>query len=381
MKTWKRLCVMIGMAFLVFITGCYTVVMVPRQNVERAVVLDSEDEGVLEEGEEVAEEYADSEDVEDDAVVNNYYIYGDLWGGYIGFDPIWSDPYSWRYSSWSGWGWSMWDPWYDPWTSGMWSPYGYYPYWSWGWYGYRPWGYGGYGGYGGWGGWSDPYWAYWDGYYGAEPTKRQPYDRREPFHDRDRGGGDPVSVSDGSGNTVSKTGETSRPENPRRDRKQGIGSETDTQTTSPSGSTGNGRRERKDNTSVESTPRTESVNPSGSQPTGRREKKIKDQAGTSTGPTANREYRVRKSDFVHRQTSSSGSSDRKVRDSGSSSGSSERRVRDSSSSSNRSYSSPPSSSSRSSSSSAPRASSSSGSSGSSGSSKSSGSGSSHRTRN
>jgi hypothetical protein len=362
MKTWKRLSVMIGVAFLVLMTGCYTVVMVPRRSVERLISVEAEDEEVLEEGEEYSEEYA--EDVEDATIVNKYYVYGDLWGGYLGFDPIWSYPGSWRYSSWGGWGWSMWDPWYDPWTWGVWSPYGYYPYGSWGWYGYRPWGYGG------WGGWVDPYWAYWDGYYGAEPTKRQPFDRREPFHERDGGGGAPVSVSDGSGTPVSKGGDTARPDNLRRDRKQGIESATDTESTTPSGSTDTGRRERKVKNQAGSATGTERNRPSESVPIGRRERKVKDQVGSGTERTTTREYRVRRSDSVDRQKS------RTYRESGSS----ERKVRDSGSNSNRSYSSPSSSSSRSSGSSAPRSSSSSGSSGSSSSSKSSSSGSSNRTR-
>ena len=204
MKRTKMILLTGLIVLVVGLTGCYTVVMVPRQAVER---VETEDMLVEEEPyEDVAEEmYFDEEGAE--TVIHKHYYYGDIWPDYVMFDPYWHSPYWWHYSTWVGWNY----PYY-----GWWDPWDYYGYghntWYANWY-YRPWHhryqqyyYGG-------------YWAYYDGYYGSgyqRTLEKQPFGERQPFgitrvrsssgSGLAKGGGERISVSRGhDGTRVSST--------------------------------------------------------------------------------------------------------------------------------------------------------------------------------
>ena len=83
-----------GLLMMFFIMGCYTVVMVPGTRTVRRV---ETDDVIVEEDEyeDVIDEYG-----EEPTVIHEHYIYGDLWPSHVYFDPYWSSPYWWRYSSW-----------------------------------------------------------------------------------------------------------------------------------------------------------------------------------------------------------------------------------------------------------------------------------------
>ena len=163
---WRLMAFTIAVAFIVVMTGCYTVVMMPSRTVHRVetrdVIVDDEPY------EDVIEEYED-----ESTVIHEHYIYGDLWPYYTSFDPFWSSPYWWHYSSSWRWRYSAfyhpwsWYSWWDPWYSGIhWGGY-YGSYGSW----YAPYYMGHY----------DPYWAYWDGYAYGRQYKKQPFGNRETF--------------------------------------------------------------------------------------------------------------------------------------------------------------------------------------------------------
>ena len=166
-----------------FITGCYTVIMVPR-----TVMVESTDRWAYE------ETVSDTAFEKSPSVVNNYYIYDD-WAGHWHFDPFWDSPYHWQFSSW-WWG-AYYDPWYSPWSyyGYGWWPYSRYSYWGPAYSWYSPWYY-------------DPYWVYADGYYA--PEQRRPFDRRESVHTR-RETGDPgfASVSEYGASRVAKESDVS----------------------------------------------------------------------------------------------------------------------------------------------------------------------------
>jgi hypothetical protein len=195
MKWIQGLCgaALIGVAM--GITGCYTVIMVPRN-------AENYDNDRWAQEESVAD--TTTQNQKDGQVVNNFYIYDD-WAGHWSFDPFWTSPYHWRYSSW--WGGAFYDPFWDPWPY-----YGYYG-------SFGGWPYGGYR-YGMYGsldwyapGYYDPYWVYMDGYYGpGRDEKRRPFDRRESTHVRDGLGGSGFSAVNGSSSggisRLGKAGET-----------------------------------------------------------------------------------------------------------------------------------------------------------------------------
>ena len=111
MKRTKMILLTGLIVFVVGLTGCYTVVMVPRRAVER---VETEDMLVEEEPyEDVAEEmYFDEEGAE--TVIHKHYYYGDIWPDYVMFDPYWHSPYWWHYSTWVGWNYPYYG-WWDPW--------------------------------------------------------------------------------------------------------------------------------------------------------------------------------------------------------------------------------------------------------------------------
>jgi hypothetical protein len=152
-----------GLAMLILLfglTGCYTVIMVPK-SLEPA---DSRSaDAWTNDG-----EYADTTAVvrENGSVVNNFYIYDD-WPGHWYFDPFWDSPYHWRYSSWWGGGYN--DPWWDPW-----------PYYGYGWGPSRYWG----NAYWNYPGFNDPYWVYMDGTDSYQPNKKRPFEQRDGLHTR-----------------------------------------------------------------------------------------------------------------------------------------------------------------------------------------------------
>ena len=116
MRTVRLLGALASLTLLFFVSGCYTVVMVPQATTRMA-----------DNNEYAYEDAYDEFDAAQDStsrVVNKYYIYGDLWNGYDGFDPFWSSPSWYNYHAY--WGWHSdpwyWDSWYgDPWYYG----YGY----------------------------------------------------------------------------------------------------------------------------------------------------------------------------------------------------------------------------------------------------------------
>ena len=175
------------------ITGCYTLIMVPR-------TVETYENDQWSQEESVADTTMEKQD--EGQVVNNFYIYDD-WQGHWSFDPFWNSPYHWRYSSW--WGGAYFDPWWDPWPY-----YGYYgglPYHRYGYGYYSPldWYSPGY---------YDPYWVYMDGNYGPNYSgeKRRPFDRRESVHTRGGLGGSGFSAVSGSSSggisRIGKAGET-----------------------------------------------------------------------------------------------------------------------------------------------------------------------------
>ncbi|MBN2029296.1 hypothetical protein JW824_03530 [bacterium] len=148
MKATKHLLLGGGVIWMLLSMGCYTVLMLPGES-ERHIVTE---ENVVE------EEYDnDYESEETQTVIHEHYYYGDLWPGTIYFDPFWSSPYWWHYSSWYNWSWryswyygyAWWDPW--PYGYGRWRLYPYYTWYYWDYYPYY-----------------DPYWVYYDGYYGND---------------------------------------------------------------------------------------------------------------------------------------------------------------------------------------------------------------------
>lgn len=157
---------------LFVLQGCYTVVMVDNPQPSYT----SED----------SFSYQDAEDTsvinEDQAdVVNHYYIYGDLWPGYVPYDPFWASPYWVHYPSWNRWS-LIYDPWgwdYGPYSYGFY--YSYYPshYWSRHYY--------------------DPYDAYWYGYYDGSyyggVHGYQIEKKKQPFSDRASSGNGLMGVA------------------------------------------------------------------------------------------------------------------------------------------------------------------------------------------
>jgi hypothetical protein len=156
MKRFIWVLLSLGLLGMLLMTGCYTVVAMRR--VHRVEATDY----IVEE-----EPYEDvvGEVDEEGGVVDDYYMYGDLWG-YRYFDPFWSSPYWWHYSYSSPWYWGYYgyyDSWWDPW---YYRGYSYGGYWRNPYY-YYPWNY-------------DAAWAYGSGYYGKY--------RRQPFGERETGG-------------------------------------------------------------------------------------------------------------------------------------------------------------------------------------------------
>lgn len=148
----KRVAVLAGLAVMLGLCSCYTVVMVPQHT--KTTVWETE------------EEFSDSLETSTQkaTVIQNYYIYDD-WPGHWYYDPFWVSPYSWHFSTW------WWIDYYDPW----WRP--------WYWYGYYPWRphyYFGlyYGSWDFWPGYYDPYWVYADGWHRVD-YKQRPFERRE----------------------------------------------------------------------------------------------------------------------------------------------------------------------------------------------------------
>jgi len=180
--------------FLFTLTGCYTVVMVPRGVLHRGAtgdIIPEEEPG----------EYAEADSEQVPTAVYKYYIYGDLLPGYTYFDPYWASPYWWHYSS----GWPY-GGYYDPWFGDPWPYYGgYSP-----WYSYSPYYYNS--------GYYDPYWAYWDGYYSTVPMKRRPFSRRRSFTSQTDSYAPSASARSG-GRKLSKTSGTGEIGGSRRVRK------------------------------------------------------------------------------------------------------------------------------------------------------------------
>lgn len=143
-------------AAMMLIQGCYTVVMMPDTTSSRHDT-DYEYEDYS------YEDYESDSSYTDAPVINEYYIYGDLWPGYVMYDPFWSSPSWYHYHT----AWDWW--WYDSYT--------YSPYYNYGWggyyYTYSPgyyyprWHY------------HDPYYTYWAGYYSPKPYKRRPFAHRD----------------------------------------------------------------------------------------------------------------------------------------------------------------------------------------------------------
>jgi len=181
--SWAKRTLFVGSLMFIFcFTGCYTVVMIPKQVVRR---VETEDVVLEEEPyEDVSEEYSG-----DVPAVDDVYMYGDLWPGYSHFDPYWSSPYWWHYSWWSRWYWRpfmFYDPW-DPWS------YWYYGYGSY-WYSPYYWGYGGY--------WDWYYGGY--GYHDGRGQRKQPYSERGSFDIRRKRADSEGSRSYSGGMQVSK---------------------------------------------------------------------------------------------------------------------------------------------------------------------------------
>ena len=177
--------------FLFALTGCYTIVIVPKVVVHRGYTGNIIDEE--------AGEYVETDSVQAPTAIYKYYIYGDLFPGYVYFDPYWASPYWWHYSSWWPY-WGYYDPWFwdslPYWYSGYYSPW-YSPFYYSSWY-------------------YDPYWAYWDGYYSTVPIKRRPFSRRKSFASDSYA---PSASAMSSTRKLSKTVGTSGIRNSRRVRK------------------------------------------------------------------------------------------------------------------------------------------------------------------
>lgn len=168
----KRVVVLAGLAVMLALSGCYTVIKVPQHT--RTTVWETE------------EEFADSLETptQKATVIQNYYIYDD-WPGHWYYDPFWVSPYSWHFSTW------WWIDYYDPW----WRP--------WYWYGYYPWRphyYFGfyYGSWDFWPGYYDPYWVYADGWHRVD-YKQRPFQRHEQLSRRREAVPPLFTTSGGSG--------------------------------------------------------------------------------------------------------------------------------------------------------------------------------------
>ncbi|MBN1893959.1 hypothetical protein JW906_05670 [bacterium] len=186
----KTRAALIGLFFMALLfSGCYTVVMIPKA-------------GPAIDAESYIEEYSEAEQPEDEEnaqVLNKYYIYGDLWPGYVRFDPFWYSPYWYDYPSWYYWHYSFYDPWYWGYSTYGWRPFYYYPryYYHWGYY--------------------DPYDAYWYGYHrggyfahgdGWAGNKRQPFPDRTSI---ERRGFDSQAVTGSASSGLAKNAGGSRP--------------------------------------------------------------------------------------------------------------------------------------------------------------------------
>lgn len=177
---------------MLFSVGCYTVVMLSRESAYHVKT----EENIVEE--EYYDSYDNVESEEVQTVIHEHYYYGDLWPGTIYFDPYWTSPYWYHYSSWNRWYWGVsWSyhyyPWRNVWYYGY-SPYWYSPYYNW-YYGYS---------------YYDPYWDYYDRYYGDGSGRYaggtslgvRPTYLGDGYH--------PSASSTGSrGGTISKAGENS----------------------------------------------------------------------------------------------------------------------------------------------------------------------------
>ena len=214
MKRWLFLLGIV--TFSLVFSSCYTVLMV-AETPDHRIVSD------YDEYEEYYDE-ADSLDTEN-TIIHEHYIYGDLWPGYVVYDPFWTSPYGYYYHS----AWPYWVDNFYFWGDYPWSYYGggfysvyspgyYYPYWN-----YR-----------------DPYFTYWSGYYSPTPYQRRPFAHRDAL----RGSGNQMIGNEAGsvpatdrrlGKGQSNTGNSSRPPSMTGTSRRGTGN---TQT----GTSGSSRR-------------------------------------------------------------------------------------------------------------------------------------------
>jgi hypothetical protein len=162
MKRWLFLLGIVP--FFLLFSSCYTVLMV-------AEATDSRYNTDSTEYEEYAVDEADTLETEN-TVIHEHYIYGDLWPGYVVYDPFWTSPYWYYYHT--AWPYYWADDYYF-WGDYNWRYYGwggFYSVYSPGYY-YPRWNY------------RDPYYTYWEGYYSPSSYQRRPFAHRDALRGSD----------------------------------------------------------------------------------------------------------------------------------------------------------------------------------------------------
>ena len=121
MKRTLILFIILATGVILFLSGCYTLVIIPKTEVRYANADENDYDADLYEEEIIEGEEGDS------TVIHKHYYYGDFYPQDVYFDPYWTSPYWWHYSSCWRFRWGYYDPWWgDPWYCGY-----YYNSWYW----------------------------------------------------------------------------------------------------------------------------------------------------------------------------------------------------------------------------------------------------------